>query len=42
MNWKENTREKAIRFATEGDDEIEKQTEADGDFDIERSELKIR
>ena len=42
MNWKEDMREKAIRFATEGDDETEKQAEADDDFDIERPELKIR
>ena len=35
-------REKAIRFAIEGDDETEKQAEADDDFDIERPELKIR
>ena len=34
MNWKEDMREKAIRFATEGDDETEKQAEADNDFDI--------
>ena len=42
MNWKEDMREKAIRFAIEGDDETEKQAEADDDFDIERPELKIR
>ena len=42
MNWKEDMREKAIRFATEGDDETEKQAEAEDDFDIERPELKIR
>ena len=42
MNWKENMRVKAIRFAIEGDDETEKQAEADNDFDIERQELKIR
>ena len=35
-------REKAIRFAIEGDDETEKQAEADENFDIERQELKIR
>ena len=40
MNWKEDIREKAICFAIEGDDETEKQAEADGDFDIERPELK--
>ena len=34
--------EKAIRFAIEGDDETEKQAEADENFDIERQELKIR
>ena len=42
MNWKEGMREKAIRFAIEGDDETEKQVETDDDFDIERPELKIR
>ena len=42
MNWWEDMMEKAIRFAIEGDDETEKQAEADDDFDIERSELKIR
>ena len=41
MNWKEGMREKAIRFAIEGDDETEKQAEVDDDFDIERAELKI-
>ena len=40
MNWKEDIREKAIRFATEGDDETEKQAEANDDFDIERTELR--
>ena len=42
MNWKEDMREKAIRFAIEGDDKTEKQAEAHDDFDIERPELKIR
>ena len=42
MNWKEGMRKKAIRLAIEGDDETEKQAEADDDFDIERPELKIR
>ena len=42
MNWKEDMREKAIRFAIEGDDETEKQAEADDDFVIERPEFKIR
>ena len=42
MNWKENMREKAIRFTVEGYDETEKQAQADDDFDIERPELKIR
>ena len=37
VNWKEDMREKAIRFAIEGDDETEKQAEADGNFDIERT-----
>ena len=41
MNWKEDMREKAIRFTIEGDDETEKQAEADDDFDTERSKLKI-
>ena len=41
MNWKEGMREKAIRFAIEGDDETAKQAEVDDDFDIERPELKI-
>ena len=34
MNWKEDMSEKAIRFAIEGFDKIEKQAEADGDFYI--------
>ena len=42
MNWKKDMREKSIRFAIEGDDEIEKQAEADDDFDIEPPELNIR
>ena len=42
MNWKEDKREKTIHFAIEGDDETEKQAEADEDFDIERPELKIQ
>ena len=42
MNWKEDMREKAIRFAIEGDDDTEKQAESDNDFDIEQQELKIR
>ena len=42
MNWKEDMREKAIRFAFERDDKKEEEAEADGDFDIERPELKIR
>ena len=42
MNWREDMMEKGIRFAIEEDDEIEKQAEADGDFDIERPEFKIR
>ena len=42
MNWKEDMKEKAIRFAIEGGDETEKQAEVDDDFDIERPELKIR
>ena len=42
MNWKEDMREKAIRFSIQGDDVTEKQAEADDDFDIERPELKIR
>ena len=42
MNWREDMMEKAIRFAIEENDETEKQAEADGDFDIERPELKIR
>ena len=42
MNWEEGMREKAILFSIEGDDETEKETEADNDFDIERPELKIR
>ena len=37
MNWKEDMREKAIRLAIEGDDETEKQAEADDNFDIERT-----
>ena len=32
MNWKEDMREKVIRFAIEVDDKIEKQAEADDDF----------
>ena len=35
-------REEVIRFAIEGDDETEKQAEADDDFDIERPELNIQ
>ena len=42
INWKDDMREKVIRLAIEGGDETEKQAEADGDFDIERPELKIR
>ena len=42
MNWKDDMREKAVHFAIEGDDETEKQAEANDDFDIERPELKIR
>ena len=42
INWKEDMREKTICFAIEGDDETEKQAEADGDFDIEQPGLKIR
>ena len=42
MNLKENMREKATCFAIEGDDETEKQGEADDSFDIERPELKMR
>ena len=42
MNWKEDMREKAIRFSIQGDYETEKQAEADDDFDIEPPELKIR
>ena len=42
MNWKKDKREKTIHFAIEGDDETEKQAEADEDFDIERPELKIQ
>ena len=41
INWKEDMREKAIRFAIEADDEPEKQAETDDKFDIERPELKI-
>ena len=41
MNWKEDMSEKTIYFAIEGDDETEKQAEADGDFDIEQPGLKI-
>ena len=40
MNRKKDMREKAIRFATEGDDETEKQAEANDDFDIERPDLR--
>ena len=40
MNRKEDMKEKAIRFATEGDDETEKQAEANDDFDIERPDLR--
>ena len=42
MNWKEDMREKAIRFAIKGDDETKKQAEADDYFDIERPELKLQ
>ena len=42
VNWDEGMREKAILFAIEGDDETEKEAEADNDFDIERPELKIQ
>ena len=35
-------REKAIRFAIEGDDETERQAEAHDNFDIEQPELKIQ
>ena len=42
MNWKEDMREKAIRFMIEGDGETEKQAEPDDDFDIEQPELKIQ
>ena len=42
VNWKEDMRERAVRFAIERDDETEKQAEAYDDFDIERPELEIR
>ena len=42
MSLKEDMRDKAARFEIEGDDEREKKAEADDDFDIEQSELKIQ
>ena len=42
INWKDNLREIAILWVIEDDGGTEKQAEADDDFDIEQTELKIR
>ena len=40
MIWKEDMREKVIRFVIEADDETEKRAKTDDDFDIERTRVK--